>query len=88
LEEIIYTVEETAKLLRTSIEQIYKFKKAGLLPFLKIGRLKVRREALLEFVKKYEGKDITDPYNISDIETDDLNQEVAIWLHLQFSLFL
>jgi len=73
----MYTVEETAKLLRTSIEQIYKFKKAGLLPFLKIGRLKVRRESLIEFLKKYEGKDITDPYNIVDIETDDDNQAIA-----------
>jgi hypothetical protein len=40
-----------------------------LLPALKLGSMKIRRTALLEFLEKYEGKDLTDPFNIKDIES-------------------
>jgi len=34
----------------------------------------VRREALLDFLKNYEGKDLTDPFNITDLkEEKDVN---------------
>jgi hypothetical protein len=44
--------------------------KAGLLPFLKLGQLKCRREALIAFLEKYEGYDVSDPYHITPLQTD------------------
>jgi hypothetical protein len=38
-----------------------------------IGSMKVRRTALLEFLEKFEGKDLTDPSNIKPLE--QLNEE-------------
>jgi len=43
-------------------------RKSGLLPFLKLGQYKVRRESLLAFIANYEGKDLTDPFNIMNLE--------------------
>lgn len=60
----LYTVKEVAKLLKTNVDYVYDLKKAKLLPFLKIGSYKVRPEALKEFLIKYEGYDLTDPFNI------------------------
>ena len=40
-----------------------------LLPFLKLGQLKCRREAVEEFLRKYEGYDVSDPNNIVPLET-------------------
>jgi hypothetical protein len=37
--------------------------KAGLLPYLQLGSRKVRRNAFEEFLQKYEGWDLSDPYN-------------------------
>lgn len=64
---ILYTVSETAKLLKTNPDYIHKLRKAGLLPFMKLGSYKVRAEALEEFLKKNEGMDLTDPFNIKEL---------------------
>ncbi len=69
--EILYTVKETAKLLKCNVDQVHKLRKSGVLPFLKLGQYKVRGEALLEFLKKYEGKDITDPYQIKELQREE-----------------
>ena len=68
MEDVLYTVAETAKLLKTNPNYVYKLIKKGLLPALNVGSLKVRRIALLEFLEKYEGKDLTDLDNIKDLE--------------------
>jgi len=65
---ILYTVKETAKILKTNVDYVHKLRKAGLIPFLKLGQLKVRREALVEFLEKYEGKDLTDPFNVKELQ--------------------
>lgn len=65
--EILYTVKETAKLLKCNVDQVHKLRKSGVLPFLKLGQYKVRKETLLTFLKNHEGKDITDPYQIKDL---------------------
>lgn len=67
MEKMLYTVAEAAEVLMCNPGTIYKLRNAGLLPFLKLGRLKCRREALEEFLKKYEGYDITDPQNIKPL---------------------
>lgn len=65
--DVLFTVEEVSKLLKTNPPYVYKIIKMGLLPVLKLGRYKVRKIALDEFLRKYEGKDLSDLNNIKDI---------------------
>lgn len=67
-EDILYTVKEVAKIIRSNPAYVYSVIKAGLLPVLKLGGMKIRRTALMEFCKKYEGYDLTDPYNFKRLE--------------------
>ena len=59
-ERAIYTVKEVSQLLRTNAAFIYKLIDTGLLPALKLGSIRVRKEALDEFLQKYEGCDLSD----------------------------
>lgn len=68
-QDILYTVSEVAELVKCNNAYIYSLIKAGLLPALKLGSMKIRRTVLLEFLEKHEGKDLTDPFNIKDIES-------------------
>ena len=68
LEEVLYTVKETAELLKTNPNYVYELIKRGLLPALKLGSLKIRRTSLLIFLKENEGKDLTDLNNIVDLK--------------------
>lgn len=67
MDDILYTVPQVAKLLQTNNTYVYHLIKAGLLPRLKLGSYKIRRVALLDFLAKYEGKDLTNPYDIKDL---------------------
>lgn len=71
MEKMLYTVAEAAEVLMCNPGTVYKLRNAGLLPFLKLGRLKCRREALEEFLKKYEGYDITDPMDVKPLQGDE-----------------
>lgn len=66
MEDMLYTVPEVAEILKTNIDYVYKLQRAGLLRFMKIGRLKCRKSTLEEFLAKYDGKDISDPFNVLD----------------------
>lgn len=66
--EVLYTVSETAKLLKTNVDYIHKLRKAGLLPFMKLGSYKVSKVALDEFLNKYQGMDLTDPFNVKELK--------------------
>lgn len=68
MEDILYTVSETAKLLKTNPNYIYELIRRGLLPALKLGSLKIRKTSLIEFLKKYEGQDLTNLSNIKELE--------------------
>lgn len=68
MEDILYTVAETAKLLKSNSNYVYDLIKRGLLPALKLGSYKVRRSALLKFIEENEGKDLTDLNNIKSLE--------------------
>ena len=70
-EKILYTVKEVSELLHTNPTYVYALIKAGLLPVLKLGSYKVRRESLNKFLADYEGKDLTDPNNINMINFND-----------------
>lgn len=73
-EEMLYTVNEVAKILKTNTNYVYDLKKAGLLRFLKLGSLKCRKSTLEAFLEKYEGQDLTDPFNIKELEDDSKNK--------------
>lgn len=68
MSEMLYTVPEVAEILKTNVGYVYKLQKSGMLRFLKIGRLKCRKETLDEFLAKYDGMDISDPFNIKKLE--------------------
>lgn len=68
MEDVLYTVSEVSKLIKTNPAYVYELIKTGLLPVLKLGSYKIRRITLLEFLEKYEGKDLTDPSNILDLQ--------------------
>jgi len=64
---VLYTVKEVAELITTNENYVHKLRKTGLLPFLKLGQYKVWRQSLEFFLEKYEGKDVTDPFNVKEI---------------------
>ena len=72
MQEMLYTVQEVAKLLKTNDEYVYKLQKAGLLKFMKIGRWKCRKSTLEAFLEKYDGMDITDPFNVKEIPVESV----------------
>ncbi|SKA91540.1 DNA binding domain-containing protein, excisionase family [Caloramator quimbayensis] len=72
-QDILYTVSEVAELIKCNTNYVYQLIKTGLLPGLKLGSMKVRRIALLEFLEKYQGYDLTDPSNIKPIEQNTID---------------
>ena len=68
MENMLLTVPEVAEILKTNDEHVYRLQKAGLLRFMKIGRWKCRKTSLEEFLQKYDGYDISDPFNVKVIE--------------------
>ncbi len=65
--DVLYTVKEVAELLKTNIDYVHKLRKAGILPFIKLGQYKVRKQSLELFLERYEGKDLTDPFNVKEL---------------------
>lgn len=55
---MLYTVKETAKILKCNINLVYTLINTGLLKSLKLGSRKVRDRTLEEFLDKYDGQDI------------------------------
>lgn len=68
MQDVLYTVNEVSKLIKTNPAYVYDLIKKGLLPALKLGSYKVRKAALLDFLEKYEGKDLTDLNNIIELD--------------------
>ena len=67
----LYTVKEVAKIMKVNVHKVYDLIRAGLLPALKLGSIKIRKESLEEFLRKYDGKDLTDLNNICSIMEED-----------------
>lgn len=70
MEDVIYTVSEVSKLIKSNADYVYKLIRSGVLPALKLGGYKVRKKALYDFLEKYEGKDVTNPMEITDLGFD------------------
>lgn len=75
MSEVLYTVPEVAKLLKINQGTVHNLRKAGLLRFMKLGKYKVRAAEIDRFLKEYEGKDITDPYNVIDLDSERTDEE-------------
>lgn len=75
MEDVLYTVKEVSQLIKTNVGYVYNLIKKGYLPALNLGSLKVRRVSLLEFLEKYDGKDLSDLDNIKDL---NINREDVI----------
>lgn len=70
METMLYTVPEVASILKTNVDYVYKLQKAGLIKFMKIGRLKCRKQELESFLERYNGFDISDPANIQELRCE------------------
>ena len=65
--KLLYTVKETATVLGCNIHLVYDLINKGLLPAMKLGSLKIRLTSIEEFLKKYDGMDLTDLDNIINL---------------------
>ena len=63
----LYTAKEVSKILKVNVHKVYDLIRAGMLPALKLGSIKIRKESLKEFLKKYEGMDLTDLDNVYNL---------------------
>lgn len=54
----LYTVPEVAEILGVHETKVHQLRNAGLLPFMKLGRFKLRAEALDRFLASMEGMDV------------------------------
>lgn len=63
-DRVVYTVKEVSILLRTNPAFVYRLIDLGLLPALKLGSIRVRKDALDNFLRQYEGFDLSDPCDV------------------------
>lgn len=64
---VVYTVKQVSQILHTNISFVYKMISMGVLPAIKLGSLRVRKDALDEFLLRYEGYDLSDLQNIKPL---------------------
>lgn len=67
MEQMLYTVSETSKILKTNSSYVYSLIKLGFLPAIKLGSYKIRKSTLEGFLQEYENKDLTDLTNIKEL---------------------
>jgi excisionase family DNA binding protein len=60
LPRMLFTMKEVAAILGVNENTVIELRKAGLLKFMKLGRYKIRKETLQQFLIDYEGKDISE----------------------------
>lgn len=68
-DKMLYTVKEVSFALGENVHIVYDLIKKGLLPAMKLGSLKVRKQTLELFLEKYDGMDLTDLNNISELNS-------------------
>ena len=54
--DILYTIPETAHLLRINKNTVYQLINNGYLRSIKLGCRKVSRKAILDFIEQYDGQ--------------------------------
>lgn len=66
-ERLIYTVQETAKILHSSPNYIYELVKKGKLKAVKLKSIRIFKSTLENFLKENEGNDLSDIDSIRKI---------------------
>lgn len=64
----VYTVKQVSEILQVNVNRVYDLIRAGLLPALKLGNLKIREASLEKFLEDYDGMDLSDLYNIKKLD--------------------
>ena len=59
----LYTIPELAKHSGINKNLLYDYINAGLVPVIKLKTLKIAEEYWNNFLEKYRGYDLSDPYN-------------------------
>lgn len=67
----LFTVKEVSKILKVNVHKVYDLIRAGMLPALKLGSLKIRKSSLEKFLDEYEGMDISDVNNIKSLNIQE-----------------
>ena len=70
MEPVLYTVTETAELLKVNRNSVYDLLKKNVIRGIKIGSLKITRTELLEILEKNNGKDLSDLDDIKELTFD------------------
>jgi excisionase family DNA binding protein len=65
MEPVLYTVSETAELLKINRNSVYDLLKHNVIRGLKLGSLKITRDELMRFLENNNGKDLS---NLQDIK--------------------
>lgn len=68
MEKLVYSVNETGKMLGIGKIRVYQLIKAGVLPAINIGGLKIRKTAIDDFLNQYEGYSLKDVLDIKKIQ--------------------
>lgn len=66
--EYLYTVEETAKLLKVNRNMVYDLINTGHLRAIKLGRKKIPSFEIERFLREYIGKDMSDLNNVTNLK--------------------
>lgn len=66
--ELLYTVDEVAKILKINKNSVYDLIKNNQLIGLKLGRIKVTKFELIRFLKDNTGKDLTNLQDIKELQ--------------------
>ena len=76
MQEMLFTVKQVSEILHCNPAYVYQLINHKLLPALKLGSYKVRKTALEEFLKNYEGYDLTKPNNVKKLAIANRNDNV------------
>lgn len=67
METVLYSVAETAELLKVNKNAVYELIRKKVLIGFKLGSIKITRTELMRFLEENTGKDLTDLDNIKDL---------------------
>lgn len=62
--DLVYTVSETAEILKVNKNTVYDLIDSGVLKCIKLGNKKITTKSLTEFLDTYDGYDLSDLTNI------------------------
>ena len=57
-QKLVYTVAEVADILGVNQNKVHQMRELGILPFMRLGRYKLRAESLELFLAEMEGRDV------------------------------